>query len=277
MPAVNRPRGWLAAAVALAAAASLLAAAPAPPAFGNHTPAQEGKTWALATTVQSIPYDATHYNKWRCTRTAHCRNPEDGNRINYNDTYETSCAVNAFTGKSEGGSAGCDHNAAAGFRYVSHRTEYPSPPSFSLRFCDRDMGAGAGKTAVDGNGHPLTGTGYCGTWTPDCGEFVSGAGTDAEHRHDTGTGHRACDIHVWDTSVCPSWTAGHGHSSVSTNADKHSHRSGGHTDCQPAHTPPECLPGVPDTESGTWTPDHATGTSGHPAVALLGCDPQSVT
>ena len=165
--------------------------------------------------MQSIPYDATHYNTWRCTLTDDCINPGTFAQVKYNETYDTDCAVNAFTGKSEGGSAGCDHNAAAGFRYVDHRTEYPTPPSYSLRFCDRDMGAGAGKTVVDSNGHPLTGTGYCGTWTPDCGEFVSGPGTDAEHRHDTGTGHRACDTHVRDTAACPTWTAGHGHSSVS--------------------------------------------------------------
>ena len=273
---MNRRR--VAIVVAWAALAALLQAAAPGPVFGDHTPDRPGYLWVAGTfTSTPNPETWTHTNYWTCESAVGCRHDDIWPAIDDNENNKGVWVAQGGDGKSacEGltarGGPGCGHESGnSGWRYVkdSH-TDTPEPRTYTYT-CT----AGGATTASTQNGEA-----HCGRWVEECGEFASGPGTGpAEHRHASGSGtgwHAGCGTHVWDETVCPLWTAGHGHSSVPTNVGQHSHSTigdGYHTGCQPSHTP-DCITGLVNTQRRTWQPTHAAGTSGHTATSLLGCDP----
>ena len=152
----------------LLAAVSLLSAAPA--VLGNHTPRQEGKTWSLSTTTINVPNtdDGTHYNHWRCTQTT-C---SWGSSVRSNGgTLQRSCNVPYGGGDGSCQQYGHSAPAGSGFRWLSggehHYTTWPTPRTYAVAVCSRDIGEGAAKSAVDANGHPVkSSNSFCGVWTP---------------------------------------------------------------------------------------------------------------
>lgn len=170
---------------AFAAAASLLAV-PAAPADANHTPDRPGSTFSANITTLTLAYDGTHTNTWRCGRSSCVWGSEIAAR---NATITKTCKV-AY-GTTNPNCDGQGHNAPAGSGLVwlsdpaNHTTTWPTPSTYQLAVCARDLGAGANKTIVDANGHAAGGQ-FCGTWTsPD-----TVCATAGEHAHGSGACQR---------------------------------------------------------------------------------------
>lgn len=166
----------------LLAAVSLLSAASV--VLGNHTPRQEGKTWSLSTTTINVPNtdDGTHYNHWRCMQTT-CR---WGLTTRSNGgTLQRSCNVPYGGGDGSCQQYGHSAPAGSGFRWLSggehHYTTWPTPRTYAVAVCSRDIGEGAGKSAVDANGHPVkSSNSFCGVWTPTATTQQDTTDDDAE-------------------------------------------------------------------------------------------------